>query len=51
MPTLSRPALVVLVILGLLIACCSLAALAYALWPLSGISIQATVSPTLLAPP
>jgi len=51
MLTRSRPFRFALVVLGLLILCCSLAALVYAFWPVQGASLQATIAPTLLAPP
>ncbi|MGD2155856.1 MAG: hypothetical protein PVG14_04720 [Anaerolineales bacterium] len=40
-----------LLALGLLFVCFSLAALAYAFWPLEGLRDQATLAPTLFAPP
>jgi hypothetical protein len=40
-----------LFILGLAIVLCSLAALAYAFWPVQGLEVQATLEPTLFAPP
>ncbi len=46
-----RQARWLLLLLGLAIACCSLAALAYAFWPLPDLSLQATLAPTLFAPP
>lgn len=51
MPRLTRPALIAITALALLMLCCSLAALAYAFWPLGGEGVQATIAPTLLAPP
>lgn len=51
MPRLTRPALIGLSALALLLLCCSAAALAYAFWPISGEGLQATIAPTLLAPP
>jgi hypothetical protein len=47
----SRKVRMALLSLGLLLVCCSLAALAYAFWPVEGVTIQATLAPTLLAPP
>ena len=48
---MTRQARLMLLLLGLAIACCSLAALAYAFWPLPELSAQATLAPTLFAPP
>ena len=35
-------------IIGVLLVLCSLAALVFAFWPVEGISVQATLAPTLL---
>jgi hypothetical protein len=51
MPRLTRPALIALAAFAFLLLCCSLAALAYAFWPVGGEGIQATIAPTLLTPP
>lgn len=51
MPSLPRRFWLLLTLLGLLIVCCSLAALLYAFWPVQGVVVQATVAPTLLTPP
>ncbi len=40
-----------LIVLGLMILLCSLAALAYAYWPVEVLREQAPLSPTLFAPP
>jgi hypothetical protein len=37
--------------LGIAILLCSLAALAYAFWPLDASQVQATIEPTLFSPP
>jgi hypothetical protein len=36
---------------GLLLMCCALIALAYALWPAESTRLQATLAPTLFSPP
>ncbi len=41
----------VIIVLGLLIMLCALAALAYAFWPLEALREQAPLAPTLFAPP
>ena len=51
MPRLTRPALIALALFAFLLLCCSTAALMFALWPLGGEGVQATIAPTLLAPP
>jgi len=48
---MSRRLRFALLALGLLLLCFSLAALAYAFWPLEGLNAQATLAPTLFAPP
>ncbi|MBN2548261.1 MAG: hypothetical protein JXB15_03820 [Anaerolineales bacterium] len=48
---MKRNVRILLMILGLLVACCSLLALGYALWPLAAGELQATLAPTLFAPP
>jgi hypothetical protein len=48
---MSRRLRFALLALGLLFVCCSLVALAYAYWPVEGLRAQATVAPTLFAPP
>jgi len=48
---MSRKSRIVLLSFGVLLVFCSLAALLFAFWPLEGTSIQATLAPTLLAPP
>jgi len=40
-----------LFIIGLMVLLCSLAALAYAFWPVEGLEVQTTLEPTLFAPP
>jgi len=50
-PAMPRQVRFLLLLLGLAIVCCSMAALAYAFWPLPDLSLQATLAPTLLAPP
>jgi|MudIll2142460700_1097286.scaffolds.fasta_scaffold22564_2 hypothetical protein len=40
-----------LLIVGLLIVCISILALAYAFWPVDVVQVEATLAPTLLAPP
>lgn len=47
----SRKSRLILLSLGLLLVLCSLAALLYAFWPVESTSVQATLAPTLLAPP
>lgn len=47
----SRKSRIFLLSLGLLLVFCSLAALLFAFWPIEGTSVQATIAPTLLAPP
>jgi hypothetical protein len=47
----SRKPRIFLLLLGLLLVFCSLAALLYSFWPIEGTSVQATLVPTLLAPP
>lgn len=39
------------IVLGIVIILCSLAALAYAFWPLELLREQAPLAPTLFAPP
>lgn len=41
----------VLFAFGLAILLCSLAALAYAFWPLEGVQVHSTIEPTLFSPP
>ena len=41
----------VIIVLGVVIILCSLAALAYAFWPLEMLREQAPLAPTLFAPP
>ncbi len=48
---MTRSARLAILIVGLLILACSLAALAYAVWPVPELTVQATLSPTLFAPP
>jgi hypothetical protein len=48
---MSRKARITLLSFGVLLVFCSLAALLFAFWPLEGNSLQATLAPTLLAPP
>jgi len=48
---MSRRTRLAILILGLLLLGCSLAALAYAYWPVDTSSIQATLEPTMFAPP
>ncbi len=38
-------------VFGIAVLLCSLVALAYAFWPLDGSQVQATLEPTLFAPP
>jgi hypothetical protein len=40
-----------LFVLGVLVVLCSLAALAYAYWPVAVLNEQSTVVPTLFSPP
>jgi hypothetical protein len=40
-----------LFIIGLMVLLCSLAALAYAFWPVEGLQVQSILEPTLFAPP
>jgi hypothetical protein len=47
----SRKSRIVLLSFGVLLVLCSLAALVFAFWPVEGTSVQATLAPTLLAPP
>ena len=42
---------VTLLIIGLIIVCCSILAIGYVFWPLENGTIQATLAPTLLTPP
>jgi len=49
--TVSRKSRFFLLSFGVLLVLCSLAALLYAFWPIEGTSLQATLVPTLLAPP
>lgn len=49
--TVSRKSRILLLLFSVLLVLCSLAALLYAFWPIEGTSIQATLVPTLLAPP
>lgn len=51
MPRLNRPTLIALAAFALILVLCSLAALMFALWPLGGEGVQATIAPTLLTPP
>lgn len=51
MTRLTRPALIALAAFAFLLLLCSLAALVFALWPLGVDGVQATIAPTLLAPP
>lgn len=48
---MSRKSRLALLSFGVLLVFCSLAALLYAFWPLESSSLQATLVPTLLAPP
>jgi len=48
---MSRKSRFFVLCLGVLLVFCSLAALLYAFWPIEGASVQATLVPTLLAPP
>jgi hypothetical protein len=48
---MSRPARIVLILLALLLVCCSLLIMAYANWPVETMRAQATLAPTLLTPP
>ena len=48
---MNRRLRILLIGLGLLVACCSLLALGYALWPLAAGEFQATLAPTVFAPP
>ena len=48
---MSRKSRIFLLLFGVLLVFCSLAALLYAFWPIEGTSVQATLGPTLLAPP
>ena len=49
--SVSRKSRMALLSFGVLLVLCSLAALIYAFWPIESTSIQATLVPTLLAPP
>ena len=49
--SMSRKVRVALLSFGVLLVLCSLAALLYAFWPVESASVQATLAPTLLAPP
>lgn len=40
-----------LIILGLMVVCCSVVILVYALWPVETIDVQATIEPTLFVVP
>jgi hypothetical protein len=40
-----------LAVTGLIILCCALLALGYALWPIDDSSLQSTLAPTLFTPP
>ena len=40
-----------ILVIGLLILVCSLAALAYAFWPVEALQVKATLAPTLFSPP
>ena len=40
-----------LFVIGVVVVLCSLAALAYAYWPIEALSEQVTVAPTLFSPP
>ena len=42
---------VLLFSLGIVITLCSLTALVYAFWPVQAVEVQATLAPTLFAPP
>ena len=48
---MSRKMRVALLSFGVLLVLCSLAALLFAFWPVESTSVQATLAPTLLAPP
>jgi hypothetical protein len=48
---MSRKVRIALLSFGVLLVFCSLAALLFAFWPIEGTSVQATLAPTLLAPP
>lgn len=48
---MSRPLRISLLILGLVLLCCSAIALAYAYWPIEPTSVGATLEPTLFTPP
>jgi hypothetical protein len=49
--SMNRTTRMILLFLGLLIMACSLAALAFAVWPFESTSVQATLAPTFFAPP
>lgn len=51
MPRLNRSTLIALAVFAFFLLLCSTAALMFALWPLGGDSVQATIAPTLLTPP
>jgi hypothetical protein len=42
---------ITLLIIGIIVICCSLLALSYVFWPLADSSMQSTLAPTLLTPP
>jgi len=48
---MSRSVRISLILLGLLIICCSLAILIYAAWPVDSQNLQATLEPTLFISP
>lgn len=48
---MSRPIRITLILLGLLIICCSLVILVYINWPTEVESLQATLEPTLFISP
>jgi len=47
----SRRFRIVILVIGLALVCCSLAALTYALWPADIAGLQTTLEPTLFTPP
>jgi hypothetical protein len=48
---MSRRARLILIFIGLLLVFCSLLALGYAFWPVEELRLQATIAPTVMAPP
>lgn len=48
---MSRPIRFILVIIGLLLVCCSLIVLVYAFWPTEMLRTEATLVPTFFVPP